>query len=78
MNYGYADGTANTIRRTSITYPNGRVLNIEYATGTEDDTLSRVTRPGLHRRFDGRGPVPILWARLVRHRHLPDAVEHQR
>ena len=43
VNYGYADGTANTIRRTSITYPNGRVLNIEYATGAEDDTLSRVT-----------------------------------
>ena len=43
VNYGYANGTANTTRRTSMTYPNGRVLNIDYATGTEDDTLSRVT-----------------------------------
>ena len=42
VNYGYANGTANTVRRTSITYPNGRVLNIDYAPG-EDDSLSRVT-----------------------------------
>ena len=42
VNYGYADGTANTIRPTSITYPNGRVLNITYASG-DDDALSRVT-----------------------------------
>ncbi len=42
VQYGYANGTANTTRRTSITYPNGRVLNLDYASG-EDDALSRVT-----------------------------------
>jgi YD repeat-containing protein len=43
VGYGYADGTTNIIRQIATTYPNGRVLNIDYATGTEDDLLSRVT-----------------------------------
>ncbi len=39
----YADGSANTIRLTSITYPNGRVLNSDYGpSGGMNDSLSRV------------------------------------
>jgi len=41
--YGYADGSANTIRPTTLTYPNGRVLNYDYGTsGGIDDSLSRI------------------------------------
>lgn len=41
--YGYADGSANTTRRTSVTYPNTRVLNQIYNSGV-DDNLSRVSQ----------------------------------
>ncbi|HUY35939.1 MAG TPA: RHS repeat-associated core domain-containing protein [Pirellulales bacterium] len=41
--YQYADGSANTIRATGMTYPNGRVLNFGYGTsGGTDDALSRI------------------------------------
>lgn len=41
--YGYADGSANTVRPTSMTYPNGRVLNFDYgAPGGMADALSRI------------------------------------
>ena len=40
--YTYADGSANTIRRTGIVYPNGRALNYVYNSG-DDDSLSRVS-----------------------------------
>ncbi|OYV88660.1 MAG: hypothetical protein B7Z73_08090, partial [Planctomycetia bacterium 21-64-5] len=41
--YAYADGSINTIRRTSMTYPSGRVLHYSYgASGGMDDALSRV------------------------------------
>jgi RHS repeat-associated protein len=39
--YGYADGSANTIRPTSMTYSNGRVLDYLYD-DTHADKLSRV------------------------------------
>ena len=43
VQYGYADGSANTIRPTSLTYPNGRVLNYNYGTsGAMNDILSRI------------------------------------
>ena len=45
VNYDYADGSANTIRRTSITYPystGGRSLGFVYNSG-DDDALSRVS-----------------------------------
>ena len=43
VQYGYADGSANTIRATSITYPDGRVVNYDYgSTGGANDLLSRV------------------------------------
>ena len=43
VQYGYADGSANTIRPTSITYPNGNILNFGYGTsGGKDDLLSRI------------------------------------
>ena len=40
--YGYADGSANTIRPTSMTYPNGRVLTFDYgASQSQADAASR-------------------------------------
>jgi len=43
VRYGYADGSANTIRPTSLTYPNGRVLTFDYGTsGGLDDAASRI------------------------------------
>jgi RHS repeat-associated protein len=43
VQYGYADGSANTIRPTSITYPNGRVISWDYgAARAMNDQLSRI------------------------------------
>ena len=43
VQYGYANGSANTIRPTTLTYPNGRVLNYNYGTtGGINDSLSRI------------------------------------
>jgi hypothetical protein len=43
VQYGFADGSANTIRPTSLTYPNGNVLALGYGTaGGIDDNLSRI------------------------------------
>ncbi|ADG66878.1 AmoP [Planctopirus limnophila DSM 3776] len=40
---GYADGSDNTIRQTSLTYPNGRELTYSFGTsGSMPDQLSRV------------------------------------
>jgi RHS repeat-associated protein len=44
VQYAYVDGTNNTNRRTSITYPNGRVIGFTYgATDSPDDLLNRIT-----------------------------------
>jgi RHS repeat-associated protein len=41
--YSYADGSANTVRPITMTYPNGRILNYDYGTsGGVNDSLSRV------------------------------------
>ncbi len=41
--YGYADGSANTIRPTTMTYRNGRVLTFDYgASQSPADAASRV------------------------------------
>ncbi len=43
VQYGFADGSANTIRPTSITYPNGRQIDYDYGTASGiNDSLSRV------------------------------------
>jgi hypothetical protein len=43
VQYTYTEAcTANNSRLTSITYPNGRVINYNYASGV-DDTISRLT-----------------------------------
>jgi RHS repeat-associated protein len=43
VQYGYANGSANTIRPTTMTYPNGRILNDNYgSTGGLNDALSRI------------------------------------
>lgn len=44
VQYEYADGSQNTIRQLSLTYPDGRVLSYSYGTsGSDDDRLSRVS-----------------------------------
>jgi RHS repeat-associated protein len=43
VQYSFADGSANTIRLTSVTYPNGNVVGVSYGTsGSASDLLSRV------------------------------------
>lgn len=43
VQYGYADGSANTIRPTAITYPNGRAITYGYgSTDSMSDALSRI------------------------------------
>ncbi|MBI3860974.1 MAG: hypothetical protein HY290_03680 [Planctomycetia bacterium] len=43
VQYAHADGSANTIRPTSMTYPNGRLLNYDYGTsGGINDSASRI------------------------------------
>ena len=43
VQYAYADGSANTIRPTGLTYPNGRLLNYDYGTpGGIADSASRI------------------------------------
>ncbi|MEZ6053800.1 MAG: hypothetical protein R3C02_20805 [Planctomycetaceae bacterium] len=45
VQYGYANGSANTVRPTSLTYPDGRVVTYNYGTGGGiDDTTSRVSQ----------------------------------
>ena len=43
VQFGYANGSGNTIRRTSVTYPNANVLDFEYGSGASDE-LSRVEK----------------------------------
>lgn len=44
VDYSYADGSANTVRRTAITYPNGRELDVQYgSTNSVDDHFNRIT-----------------------------------
>jgi len=42
VQYAYLNGSTNSIRRTSLTYPDGRVLTFKYNSG-HDDELSRVS-----------------------------------
>ena len=43
VQYTYADGSANTIRPTTLVYPNGRVQTYGYGTGSEiNDAASRI------------------------------------
>ena len=43
VQYGFANGSDNTIRFTTLTYPDGRVLTYNYGASDEiDDALSRV------------------------------------
>jgi YD repeat-containing protein len=52
VQYGYTDGSGNTLRRTSITYPNGRVMNYLYGASLSiDDLLNRISA----QEVDGEG-----------------------
>jgi hypothetical protein len=43
VQYAYTDGSANQARPTTMTYPNGRVLNYSYgSSGSIGDALSRI------------------------------------
>jgi RHS repeat-associated protein len=44
VQYAFANGSDNTIRPTTLTYPDGRVLTYDYGTSNDiDDAVSRVT-----------------------------------
>ncbi len=44
VQYGYEDGSANTVRPVTLTYPNGRVLTYGYGTSNGiDDAVSRIS-----------------------------------
>lgn len=43
VQYGYANGSQNTTRRESVTYPDGKVVNYHYGAGA-DRKLSRVKK----------------------------------
>jgi len=56
VQYGYTDGSANLVRPTGITYPNGRAVNVGYGTGGGmDDILFRVAAI-----IDSNGPATDL------------------
>ena len=43
VQYGYASGSANTVRPTTITYPNGRVITYDYGSANSiPDAASRI------------------------------------
>ena len=43
VQYGYADGSANTIRPTTVTYPSGRVITYDYGSANSiADAASRI------------------------------------
>jgi len=43
VSYSYANGTGNTTRRLTITYPSGRIVTMSYGTANSaDDRLSRL------------------------------------
>ncbi len=45
MQYAYANGSANSVRPTSLSYPDGRVVTYNYGTsGGMDDACSRVSQ----------------------------------
>jgi len=68
VSYTYADGSANTTRRTSVTYPSGKVINISYgAAGSIDDRLDRTAETQIA--GEGQPLATFQWAgagRLLR------------
>lgn len=60
VQYGYANGSANTVRPTSVTYPDGRAISQDY--GTTDgmnDAASRVASI-VDNKTDGIGSADVL------------------
>ncbi|MCH8992618.1 MAG: RHS repeat-associated core domain-containing protein, partial [Acidobacteria bacterium] len=55
VQYGYVDGTGNTIRRTTVTYPNANVLTYSYS-GTDANKLSRIEKLT----FNSGGAVDVV------------------
>ena len=63
--YAYADASANTVRRTSVTYPSGKVVNISYgAADSTDDRLSRMAETAVG--GEGSGLAQFTWMGLAR------------
>jgi len=61
VSYAYADGSANTTRRTSVTYPSGKVVNISYgAAGSIDDRLDRMAQTQIA--GEGQPLATFQWA----------------
>lgn len=65
VDYSNADGSANTVRRTSITYPSGKVIEIGYGNeGDTDDRLSRIAQTQVVGEIDPL--VTVQWAGVGR------------
>ncbi len=62
VGYGFADASSgNTIRHTSMTYPDGRVIDFSYGTsGQENDLLSRV----VSLQVNGEGSPFVTYTRV--------------
>lgn len=61
VGYSYADGSANTTRRTSVTYPSGKGVNIGYGdAGSINDRLDQIAQT----QIDGESSplANFLWA----------------
>jgi RHS repeat-associated protein len=57
VQYAYANGGDNHVRRTSMTYPDGRVLEYDYGSGgSAADKLSRIAALNID---DGAGADPV-------------------
>jgi RHS repeat-associated protein len=65
VSYTYVDGSANTTRRMSVTYPSGKVINISYgAAGSIDDRLDRMAQTQIA--GEGQSLATFQWAGVGR------------
>jgi YD repeat-containing protein len=71
VGYQYADGSANHLRPTGITYPSGRTITYVYNAGT-DDALSRVSSVKYGAAADERVDYDYLGLDAVMRTYDPD------
>ncbi len=59
VGYSYANGTGNTTRRLTITYPSGRIVTMSYGTANSaDDRLSRLAGVSLMGQVECQDSIP--------------------
>jgi RHS repeat-associated protein len=72
VEYAYADGSDNHVRRTSMTYPDGRVLEYHYGSGgSADDKLSRISALKINGEGSNLAEYTYLGAGSVVTAHYP-------